>query len=76
MSHELLLAALRQAQQPLCDDCLYGPAGYVSRQGARAAGISLADRKLISRETGICSSCGGYKAVNWIPRASGVKPLM
>jgi len=53
MSQEQLLAVPNAARALICDDCLYGPAGYATRQGVRAAGRAFwphADRSCVAME--------------------------
>ena len=70
MTHEQLLAVLKGAGAPVCDDCLYAPAGYSARQGVRAAGIVLAERGQIVRGRGVCVACGRQKIVNFVPNST------
>jgi len=85
MSQQLLLAVLNAVKGPVCDDCLYRPAGYTTRQGVRAAGLTLAARGQILRGDGMCAGCGRYKTVSAAlslaaraparPRAAPASPL-
>lgn len=50
--------------QPVCDDCVWRPAGMTSRQQANSRGRALARRGVIARGQGTCSLCGKVKTVS------------
>jgi hypothetical protein len=56
------LAVLRDTG-PLCDDCLAPAGDFLSRQSARAAGLSLVKQELAVRGTAECSRCGKRKTL-------------
>ena len=62
MSSERFLAVL-QSEGPLCDDCIYVPAGLAQRQSAnqlrRLQGLGV-----IARGSGTCPKCLGTKTIN------------
>jgi hypothetical protein len=64
MNYAEYQAVLQSAAGPLCDDCIYPRLGYASRQAAYQAGTKLKSRGLLSRSSGVCSSCGKRKTVN------------
>lgn len=63
MAHERFVAVLR-AQGPLCDDCVFSPAGLARRQGANQLGRQLQGAGLVTRGEGICAGCSKTKVVN------------
>lgn len=64
MSRQQLLTALDKVRAPMCDDCLFGPAGYSTRQGVRNAALALARVGQIRRGIGVCVGCGRQKTVS------------
>jgi len=67
---ERILAALRRADGPLCDDCLVPAAQLRRRQQANSECRRLAKEDLILRGRGPCSVCVKHKLVN-APHPSG-----
>lgn len=65
MGHrERMLEVLREHGAPLCDDCVWEPAGMKSRQQANSRGRRLEALGVIRRGRGTCSSCRKYKTVS------------
>lgn len=65
MSNEAdFVSVLRQADGPLCDDCMATAAGWNQRQQANQVGRRLAARGTIARASGACSACNKTKTVS------------
>ena len=61
---ERIVAALRRADGPLCDDCLVPAAQLRRRQQSNQRCRKMAEEGRVRREHGRCSECGEYKLTN------------
>lgn len=68
-----MLQMLSQADGPVCDDCVWQPAGMKYRQQANSRGRELAAAGLIRRGQGTCVMCGKHKTVS---APTGAEPLV
>lgn len=63
-ARERMAAALGHLEGPVCDDCIWEPAGLSSRQHANQTGRQLVDMGVIRRGRGVCHLCDGGKTVS------------
>lgn len=61
---DMMLQAIGEAGGPICDDCVWQPAGMKYRQQANSRGRQLAEGGLIRRGPGTCTKCGKRKTVS------------
>lgn len=61
---DTMLQAIGEAGGPICDDCVWQPAGMKYRQQANSRGRQLATGDLTRRGPGTCTKCGKHKTVS------------
>lgn len=59
-----MLQVVKAADGPVCDDCVWQPAGMKYRQQANSRGKQLVEAGLVRRGQGTCTSCGKHKTVS------------
>lgn len=64
MHADRMLQVVREAGGPMCDDCVWRPAGMKYRQQANSRGRQLAESGQLRRGAGTCNTCGKHKTVS------------